>query len=60
MGLRRLLEACQVLEKVALKLSATSIKCELEGSYDDLVHDYFFGKLALILILVLHIILASP
>ena len=39
MGLRRLLEACQVLEKVALNHSSKSTKYELEGSYDDLVHD---------------------
>ena len=38
MGLRRLLEACQVLEKVA-KHSSKSTKYELEGSYDDLVHE---------------------
>ena len=39
MNLRRLLEACQVLEKVALKHSSKSTKYELEGSYDDLVHE---------------------
>ena len=39
-GLRRLLEACQVLEKVALKHSSTSTKYELEGSYNDPVHEH--------------------
>ena len=35
MGLGRLLEACQVVEKVALKHSSKSTKYELEGSYGD-------------------------
>ena len=34
-----LLEACQVLEKVALKRSSKSPEYELEGSYDDPVHE---------------------
>ena len=42
MGLRRLLEACQVHEKVALEHSSKSAKCELEGSYEDLVISTFF------------------
>ena len=33
----QLLEACQVIEKVALKRSSKSTKYEIEGSYDDLV-----------------------
>ena len=41
MGLGRLLEACQVHEKVALEHSSKSTKYELEGSYDDLVHEHF-------------------
>ena len=41
MGLGRLQEACQVHEKVALEHSAKSTKYELEGSYDDLVHEHF-------------------
>ena len=41
MRLRRLLEACQVHEKVALKRSSKATKHELEGSYDDLVHELF-------------------
>ena len=41
MGIRRLLETCQVLEKVALKHSSKSTKYELECSYDDLVHEHF-------------------
>ena len=39
MGLGGLLEACQVHEKVALEHSSKSTKYELEGSYDDLVHE---------------------
>ena len=39
MGLGRLLEACQVHEKVALEHSSKSTKYELEGSYDDLIHE---------------------
>ena len=39
MGLRRLLEACPVLEKIALKRSSKSTKYELESSYDDLDHE---------------------
>ena len=39
MGLRRLLEACQVHEKRALKHSSKSTQYEVEGSYDDLVHE---------------------
>ena len=39
MGLRRLLQACQVLEKVALKHSSKSTKYGLEGSYSGLVHE---------------------
>ena len=30
-----------MLEKVALKHSSKSTKYELEGSYDDLVHEHF-------------------
>ena len=41
MGLGRLLEACRVHEKVALEHSSKSTKYELEGSYDDLVHEHF-------------------
>ena len=39
MGLGQLLEACRVHEKVALEHSSKSTKYELEGSYDDLVHE---------------------
>ena len=39
MGLGGLLEVCQVHEKVALKHSSKSTKYELDGSYDDLVHE---------------------
>ena len=35
------LEACQVHEKLALERSAKSTKYELEGSYDDPVHERF-------------------
>ena len=41
MGLGRLLEACQVHEKVALEHSSKSTKYELEGSYGDPVHEHF-------------------
>ena len=41
MNLGRLLEAGQVLEKVALKHSSKSTKYELEGSYGDPVHEHF-------------------
>ena len=41
MGLGRLLEACEVHEKVALEHSSKSAKKKLEGSYDDLVHEPF-------------------
>ena len=37
MGRRRLLEACLVLEEVALKGSSKFTKYEIESSYDDLV-----------------------
>ena len=40
MGLGRLLEASRVREKVALKPNSKSTKYELEGSYDDLVHEF--------------------
>ena len=40
MGLGRFLAAGQILEKVALKRSSKSAKYELEGSYDDLVHEH--------------------
>ena len=43
MGLRWLLEACRVLEKVALKRSSKSTKYQLECSYDDLIHEHFVG-----------------
>ena len=39
MGIRRLLEACQVLEKAALKHSSKSSKYELESSYDELANE---------------------
>ena len=42
MDLGRLLEACQVHEKVALEHSSKSTKYELEGSYSDPVHEHFF------------------
>ena len=38
MGLGRLLEACQVHEKVALEHISKSTKYEREGYYYDLVH----------------------
>ena len=41
MGHGRLLEACQVHEKVALEHSSKSTKYELEGSYGDPVHEHF-------------------
>ena len=41
MGLGRLLEACQLHEKVALEHSSKSAKYELEGSYNDQVHEHF-------------------
>ena len=41
MGLGRLLEACQVHEKVGLEHSSKSTKYEIEGSYDDPVHEHF-------------------
>ena len=41
MGLGRLLEACQVPEKVALEHSSKSTKYELESSYGDPVHEHF-------------------
>ena len=45
MGLGRLLEACQVYtnihEKVGLEHSSKSTKYELEGSYNDPVHEHF-------------------
>ena len=41
MGLGRLLESCQVHDKVALEHSSKSTKYELEGSYDDLVLEHF-------------------
>ena len=40
MGLGRLLEACQVHEKVALEHSTKSTKYELEGLYDNLIHEH--------------------
>ena len=40
MSLGQLLEACRVHEDVALKHSSKSTKYELEGSYDDLVHEH--------------------
>ena len=44
MGLRQLLEACQVLEKVTLKQSSKSTKYELESSYEDMVRAAIVGK----------------
>ena len=40
-GLGRLLEACHVHEKVALDHNSKSKKYELEGSYNDPVHEHF-------------------
>ena len=40
MDLGRLLEACWVYEKVALEHSSKSTKYELEGSYNDPVHEH--------------------
>ena len=40
MGLGRLLEACQVHEKVGLEHSSKSTKYELEGSYGEPVHEH--------------------
>ena len=40
MGLGQLLEACQVHGKVGLEHSSKSSKYELEGSYNDPVHDH--------------------
>ena len=42
MNLGRLLEACQVDEKVGLEHSSKSTKHELESSYGDLVHEQFY------------------
>ena len=41
MSLGRLLEACQVHEKVALEHSSKSTKYELEGCYGNPVHEHF-------------------
>ena len=40
MGLGRLLEACQVHERVALEHSLKSTKYDLEGSYNHSVHEH--------------------
>ena len=51
MGLGRLLEACQVHERVALKHgSKSTTKYELEGSYGDPLYEHFrFGMFDFIL-----------
>ena len=41
MGLGRLLEACQVHEKVALEHSSKSTKYELKSSYNNPIHEHF-------------------
>ena len=41
MALGRLLEACQVHEKVALEHSSKSTKYELKDSYNDPVSEHF-------------------
>ena len=46
MDLRRLLKACQVLEKVALKHSSKSTKYELEGSHSDPLYDHFTSQIS--------------
>ena len=47
MGLGRLLEASRVHEKVGLEHTSKSTKYELEGSYEDPVHEHFsFWKTA--------------
>ena len=40
MDLGRLVEACQVHDRVALEHSSKSTKYELEGSYGDPVHEH--------------------
>ena len=41
MRLGRLLEVCEVHEKVALEHRLKSTKYELEGSYNDLAHQFY-------------------